>query len=134
MNESDTKWLQREILLGFWKVHILHHASHQPVFGQWMLKELRRHGYDVSPGTLYPILKRMEEQGLIKGSHGRQPGSHARQEFRITGKGRKTLTLLRSQVAELYDEVIPAEAAGSRQGSAVYDQKGTSTRPESRAK
>lgn len=46
----------REILLSFRKVHILHHASEKPIHGQWVLTELRRHGYDISPGTLYPLL------------------------------------------------------------------------------
>ena len=31
---SEGKILMREILLGFWKVHILHHAAHGPVVGQ----------------------------------------------------------------------------------------------------
>ena len=56
----------REILLSFWKVHILHHASEEPVHGQWVLTELRRHGYDISPGTLYPLLHRMERHGWLK--------------------------------------------------------------------
>ena len=55
----DLKLINREILLSFWKVHVLHHAAEGAVIGQWMLKELRHHGYDVSPGTLYPLLKRM---------------------------------------------------------------------------
>ena len=33
-----------------------HHAEARPVFGQWVIRELRRHGYEVSPGTLYPLL------------------------------------------------------------------------------
>lgn len=52
------KYLNREILLSFWKAHVLHHAAEGPVVGQWMLNELRRHGYEVSPGTLYPPLRR----------------------------------------------------------------------------
>jgi DNA-binding PadR family transcriptional regulator len=51
--------LGREILLSLWKIHILHHAAAGPVVGLWMLQELRRHGYDVSPGTIYPLLRRM---------------------------------------------------------------------------
>jgi DNA-binding HxlR family transcriptional regulator len=47
MHEVD-----REILLSFWKVHILHHAGEKPIYGQWIISELRRHGYEISPGTL----------------------------------------------------------------------------------
>lgn len=54
MNTDDLKALQREILLGFWKCPILHHGSEVPVVGQWMLRELRRHGCEASPGTPTP--------------------------------------------------------------------------------
>ena len=57
---------EREILLSFWKVHILHHAGEEPIRGQWVLHELRRHGHDISPGTLYPLLERMERRGRLK--------------------------------------------------------------------
>ena len=61
-----TKTATREILLGFWKAHILHHADEGPVVGDWILQELRRHGYDISPGTLYPLLARMEGNGWLR--------------------------------------------------------------------
>ena len=51
--------IEREILRPLWKVHILHHANEAPIVGYWMLEELREHGYRVSPGTLYPLLKRL---------------------------------------------------------------------------
>jgi hypothetical protein len=34
--------VQREILLAFRKVHILHRAAEGRVVGQWMMQELRR--------------------------------------------------------------------------------------------
>ena len=59
--------VEREFLLAFWKVHILHHAAEERgVYGQWMLGELHRHGYKISPGTLYPILTRMAARGWVK--------------------------------------------------------------------
>ena len=60
MLQSD---LEREILRPLWKVHILHHALKGEIIGHWMLEELREHGYRVSPGTLYPLLARMEKLG-----------------------------------------------------------------------
>jgi DNA-binding PadR family transcriptional regulator len=115
MKSDNQKWLQREILLGFWKVHILHHAAEQAIYGQWMLKELRHHGYDVSPGTLYPILSRMEEQGLIASKGDVVVGSRDRREFRITKGGKETLRFLKKQIQELYDEVVnPNDKDSSR--------------------
>ena len=58
--------VEREFLLAFWKIHILHHAAEERgVYGQWMLQELHRHGYRISPGTLYPILARMADRGWL---------------------------------------------------------------------
>jgi DNA-binding PadR family transcriptional regulator len=99
----------REILLSFWKVHILHHAAEQPIYGQWIADELRRHGYNISPGTLYPLLNRMERNGWLKSIQPRQPSRNARKEYRLTKDGAKILALLRSQVEELYREVIEEE-------------------------
>ncbi len=42
----------RKLILGFMRVHILHHASEERgVYGSWMLSELKEHGYDISPGN-----------------------------------------------------------------------------------
>ena len=99
------KAAHREILLSFWKVHILHHAGEEPVHGQWILTELRRHGYEISPGTLYPLLRRMERLGWLKSKTDPRGGPRARKDYRLTGKGEKVLALVREQLAELQREV-----------------------------
>ncbi len=106
MNADDIKAVQREILLSFWKAHILHHASEGPVVGQWMLRELRRHGYDVSPGTIYPLLARLEERGWLKCRTDPRGGLRARKEYSLTREGRQVLALLRNHVKELYRVVV----------------------------
>ena len=105
----DTKALQREILLGFWKIHILHHASENPVVGQWMIQELRRHGYEVSPGTIYPMLARLEERGWLKCEKDPGRGLKGRKEYSLTENGREALAILKEQVEELYREVVLGE-------------------------
>jgi DNA-binding PadR family transcriptional regulator len=98
--------LNREILLGFWKAHILHHADREPVHGQWILNELRRHGYDISPGTLYPLLNRMARLGWLRCRADPDGGRRARKDYRLTRQGRKVLALIRVQVRELHEEVV----------------------------
>jgi len=98
--------LSREVLLAFWKVHILHHAEREPVYGQWMLEELRRHGYVLSPGTLYPLLARLERHGWLRALPGPRRTLRHRRNYRLTPAGRRVLELLRAQVAELYGEVV----------------------------
>jgi DNA-binding PadR family transcriptional regulator len=104
--ESPTKLVEREFLLPFWKLHILHHAGEEAVVGQWVMRELRRHGYDVSPGTLYPLLARMEERGWLRSKSDPGGGLRARREYTLTQKGGSVLNLLRGQLEELYREVV----------------------------
>jgi PadR family transcriptional regulator, regulatory protein PadR len=134
MTAPDLKVITREILLGLWKVHILHHAAEEPVVGQWMLAELRRHGYDISPGTLYPLLKRMERNGWLRAEVEEFGGPRARRYYHLTRDGRRVLDFVLRMVAELHDEVArhDARAAGagkgawalSRQRSAPQRRKG----------
>jgi len=95
----------REIRLGIWKIHILHHAELREVWGMWLLEELAQHGHVLSPGTLYPALLRMERNGWLKRT-GTQSHARARQTFRITAAGKRLLRDLRREVAELYEEVV----------------------------
>jgi len=98
--------LKREILLAFWKIHILHHAAPEAVHGQGMLTELRRHGYELSPGTLYPLLHRLERLGWLRGRTAPGGGRRARRDYRLTSAGRRVLALLRDQTRELYEETV----------------------------
>lgn len=102
----------REIRLGIWKIHILHHAEAREVWGLWLLEELAEHGHQLSPGTLYPALLRMERNGWLRRT-GRALHTRARQTFRITRAGSRLLRELRREVAELYEEVV-VDAAKSQ--------------------
>ena len=108
------KDLRREILLSFWKVHILHHAAKGPVHGQWMLDELRHHGYEISPGTLYPLLARLERLGWLRGKSDPAAGKRARKDYRLTPAGKKVLAQVRVALAELKGEVGPKERSGGK--------------------
>jgi DNA-binding PadR family transcriptional regulator len=96
--------LVREFLLGFWKIHILHHAEEEEgIYGQWMLEELRHHGYRLSPGTLYPVLARMAQRGWLKASEPKR--ARDARVYRITPAGAQVLEQLRSALDELQREV-----------------------------
>jgi len=113
MQPAAAREVVREFLLSFWKVHILHHAGEEPVVGQWMMRELRRHGYEVSPGTLYPLLARMAERGWLRAAADPKAGRRARKEYTLTRGGRSVLTLLRREVVELHREVVLGEEEDS---------------------
>ena len=83
--------------------HIQHHAAEQGVYGHWMLEELRRHGYRLSPGTLYPVLARMARLGWLKASRTRN--ARDARVYRITRAGADVLERLRGALEELQREV-----------------------------
>ena len=109
----------REIRLALWKLHILHHATQRPVYGLWLLGELLEHGHRLSPGTLYPILERMERNGWLQSAPTDRP--NARKNYRITATGRRLLEELRDDLNELYREVVlgiePAHASARRRAA-----------------
>jgi DNA-binding PadR family transcriptional regulator len=106
--------LIREVLLNFWKIHILHHAAEGTVYGQGMMEELRRHGYDISPGTLYPLLRRMEGHGWLEPVNRTATNIHSRKEYRLTKLGAQALDLIRAQLRELCREVLDEKTGGGR--------------------
>jgi DNA-binding PadR family transcriptional regulator len=97
--------LVREFQRGAVRLHILHHAAEQEVHGAWITKELARHGYDISPGTLYPTLHRLEADGLLS-SKQRVVDGRARRVYRVTQAGRRALREDRKALQELAREVL----------------------------
>ena len=94
-----------DFFLGFIKIHILYHAAKESVFGVELIRELTRHGYHIGPGTLYPILHRLRNDGYLVLKQ-RNVGGKIRKYYRITSKGKKTLKECRKKIHELVDEVI----------------------------
>lgn len=95
----------KDFFLGFIKIHILYHASKENVYGAGLIRELARHGYQVSCGTLYPVLHRLFQNGYLK-CKGKNVNGKIRKYYRITPKGRKALRECRNKIHELVDEVV----------------------------
>ena len=95
----------RDIFLAFVRVHLLHHAAEGPIYGLEMIQELARHGYDLSPGTLYPAFHGLEEAGYLVSEPQTVQGK-VRKYYRITEAGREALALLRPKIRELVNEVL----------------------------
>ncbi|MDA0263407.1 MAG: PadR family transcriptional regulator [Chloroflexi bacterium] len=96
---------RRDILRGFIKVHILFHATEEPVYGSGLIEELGRHGYHVSPGTLYPLLHSMQEEGYLVSQQEVVAGK-ARRYYRSTQLGKETLVDAQDKIRELVSEVL----------------------------
>ncbi|MBM3123014.1 MAG: helix-turn-helix transcriptional regulator [Chloroflexi bacterium] len=94
----------REILLGFVRLHILHHAGQGETYGAWLMTELRRHGYGLGPGTLYPTLHALEEAGLVE-SRLQVAEGRRRRLYRTTKAGMRVLHDGRRRARALLREI-----------------------------
>lgn len=95
----------RELLSGLIRLHVLHHAVEGEIFGQWIIEELARHGYKLSPGTIYPLLRALEKRGYLR-STAKPTGRSTRRIYRATAKGRRALIVAREKVSELFGELL----------------------------
>lgn len=109
-----------EFARGAVRLHILHHAAAGEIHGAWMSAELAGHGYRISPGTLYPLLHRMQEEGLLT-SRQETVAGRVRRLYALTPAGRAELADERRALAELAREVLATDAAVE---SAVRGQEG----------
>ncbi len=105
INIADVDALVRDIFLAFVRVHVLYHAADGPIYGAAMMEELARHGYQIGPGTMYPTLHALRQQGYLDEER-RVVGGKVRKYYRITEAGRQVLALLRPKLRELVGEVL----------------------------
>jgi len=97
--------LMKHFFGGFVRLHILHHAVLETIYGVEMIEELGRHGYKLSPGTLYPILHGLEESGYLTSEVEVVDGKR-RKNYRATERGEKLLLEAREKLRELFREVV----------------------------
>jgi PadR family transcriptional regulator PadR len=106
--EQEAAAADRDLYSGLIRLHVLHHAVEGPVFGLGMIEELARHGYRISPGSLYPLLQGLEKKGYLRSTEQRN-GKSLRRVYRATPLGRKALAASKSKVRELFHELIEGE-------------------------
>ena len=95
---------ENDLVRGLIRLHILHQASKKPIFGLWLIRELRKKGYDLSPGTLYPILQRLAESGHLAGEKTLVDGK-IRKTYRATPQGKASLKWGKARARELFGEL-----------------------------
>lgn len=103
----------REFFLGFIKVHILHHAAEEPVYGLALIAELRRHGYELGPGTMYPVLHALERARYLRRID-RVINGKVRKYYAITRRGAAMLADARTKIGELVGEILAADVGTRR--------------------
>jgi PadR family transcriptional regulator PadR len=124
--------LFRDLLLGFVKVHVLYHASQEPIYGAGITSELDRHGYHLSPGTLYPLLHSLEAARFVE-REDRVVGGKVRKYYRTTTLGRRAFAEARRKVVELVDEISAADLSDVEDDLGLADGAGRKANANAKA-
>jgi PadR family transcriptional regulator, regulatory protein PadR len=95
----------KDLYSGLIRIHVLHHACEEGIFGLGMIHELRHHGYRIGPGTIYPLLHSMEKRGLVRSSLAWIEGRR-RKVYYGTPPGCRVLEEAKEKVRELADEIF----------------------------
>ena len=105
VEQSGSEQDYRDLYSGFIRLHVLHHAALEKVFGLGLIEELRRHGYRISPGSLYPMLHSMEERGYLRSTVA-VDGRSRRKEYSATPVGKRALRVAKKRINELFRELV----------------------------
>jgi PadR family transcriptional regulator PadR len=96
--------IPKKLLLGFMQIHILIQAKKEAFFGLWMIEELNNYGYQISPGTIYPLLAKMESENLLE-KEVRLINGKNRNYYFITDEGIEVLTVAKQKAMILFKEL-----------------------------
>lgn len=94
-----------KLFSGFIQIHILRHASKGELYGSWLIEHLQSHGYTLSPGTLYPLLKRMVSDELLTFTEKNVDG-RIRKVYQTTPIGDEVLGEAEVKIKELVKRYI----------------------------
>ena len=98
----------QDLYSGLIRLHILHHAAQEAIFGLAIIEELGRHGYKLSAGTIYPLLHGLERKGYLR-SKEESRGKTVRRLYTATAKGKRALEASKEKVQELFGELFEDE-------------------------
>jgi PadR family transcriptional regulator PadR len=105
--------MDNDLYGGLIRLLILQHAIQAPIFGLGVIEDLRRRGYKLSPGTIYPLLHGLERRGYLRSSAARS-GAHIRRLYRTTAQGRRALEAAKTKTRELLRELLIGCPGGRR--------------------
>ena len=95
-----------QLLHGVLAMCLLSVIDEQESYGYEMVSKLRDRGLDLaSEGSIYPLLSRLQKQGMIEGYLVQSSEGPARKYYRMSDDGRKTLSQWRQEWHAFSDSV-----------------------------
>lgn len=103
-----------QLLHGVLDMCLLSLIEEEETYGYEMVDKLRQRGLDLpSEGSIYPLLSRLQKQGIIEGYLVQSPAGPARKYYRMSDRGRQVLDEWRAEwrrFASAVDSVLGDES------------------------
>lgn len=104
-----------QLLHGVLDICLLAVIEEEPSYGYEMVKKLRDRGLDLaSEGSIYPLLSRLQKQGMVQSYLVQSTGGPARKYYRMSDEGRDHLGELREDWVAFRDSVDEVLDGGQR--------------------
>jgi DNA-binding PadR family transcriptional regulator len=87
------------------KLFVLRQAEQGALYGGAISKAFHSLGYDISPGSLYPLLHALEKEKLLR-CRIHMVNGRMRKYYELTPEGRSCLAEVRANLTRLVGEVI----------------------------
>ena len=116
VNDARFENLRLELRRGCLTVAVLAELRIEQ-YGYTLRKALAAHGLEIDEGTLYPLLRRLESQGLLA-SEWREHEKRTKRFYRLSAEGARTLNQLLQELEQIntaLNRIVPA-ARGRRTG------------------
>src|ERR1700729_4063296 len=114
MNTDQFENLRLELRRGCLVLAVLV-ALRQERYGYTLRKTLSDHGLDIDEGTLYPLLRRLETQGLLS-SEWREEDRRQKRFYRLSPDGKVVLKQLRAE----WQGLRPRSTASSKETTWIF--------------
>ena len=112
MSDNTLENWQTQVRKGLLELCVLNALRDGRQYGYDIVKQLRMlDGVVIGEGTIYPILSRFRNQGLVETTIEESPDGPPRKYYRLTTQGRKAVT----QMNESWDKIDQAVRALRRE-------------------
>ena len=112
--QSVVKGMQQELRRGAIALCVMSQLA-SPQYGYALVERLEPSGMPVEPGTLYPLLRRLEKQGLLV-SEWETAGPKPRKYYAMSRDGRRVFDLLRKDWADMQTTINAMIQEGGSNG------------------
>ncbi len=100
-SEGYAENLAVQLRKGFLAYCVLKVCSHEPVYTSDIIRKLRDAELVVVEGTIYPLLSRLQRDGLLRHEWRESEQGPPRKYYEVTGAGREVTKMTSRKIAKL---------------------------------